>query len=195
MPLQIDRLIATSVDAQTITSNGAPVGGQSSLFFGEIITGATYTTVTSTETIVGSTLMPANTIKGISYPPYLEVAVNVDAGMYEDLILKFYVSETPSIDGITPLEQRTFNDEPGINFGVQLFEAYNNSAYPGGFNFMEFKKNKLIVQSTNLTGGFKVDIFDNFDVSKDLYLTVTAEKLGSPVGVSIISFIMAPFGK
>jgi hypothetical protein len=26
MPLQIDKLIATSVDAQTITSNGAPVG-------------------------------------------------------------------------------------------------------------------------------------------------------------------------
>jgi hypothetical protein len=195
MPLQIDRLIATSIDAQTITSNGAIVGGQSSLFFGEIITGATYTNISSTETIVKSILLPANTIKGIAFP-YFSIILDVDTTTFSDLIIKLYVNETPSIDGISPIIQTTTNNLSFIDLNGQLIQAYYASGFPSSVSLLDFQKNKLIVQSQDsLTYKYNVDIFDNFDVSKDLYLIVTAEKIGSPMGVSVLSYIISSIGK
>jgi len=189
MPLQIDRLIATSVDAQTITSNGAPVGG-SPLFIANINTGSTYTTISSTETIVGTLFVPANSIKGVAYP-YITVDLKAISAYSDNIIIKIYVGDTPSIDGLIPIRQETI-DKQSISIGTSFIEGYGASGFPGSLKYVEYVKDKMIIQSYDPNSETdQVGVFDNFDVSKNLYVTITAEKIGNPIDILFLSTVLS----
>lgn len=190
MPLKVDSLLTNS-----IVLNGTQLIGSKPIV-GKINTETTYTSVGSTEVVIDSLLIPANTINGFMFP-YYGVFLGCDTSSYSDLIIKVYVSPKMSIEGLTPFHQETINDLPSVTISSEFYESYGASPSLSNVNLLEFIGNKMnvLLNDGGLDPVYSTLSIDNFDVSKDLYIIVTAEKIGVTIGVTSLSMFLSTVGK
>lgn len=191
MPLNVDKIetIKLYVDGTEITGDG----GSSNFALGKINVNPLYVTVNSTESLIESILIPKNKLTGINFPNF-QFVLDTDTNSYVDLIIKVYVSETLSFDGLVPLYQETWKNDYAPNGNGQLLQAYFASGFPSNVNSLEFDTNTVkVLYYDNVSYRYYSEVFENFDVSKDLYILVTAEKLGSPIKVGSLSLSLFPF--
>lgn len=191
MPLNVDKIStgSLSVNGNEITGNG----GSSDFIIGKINVNPPYVTIDSTEQIIETFLLTKNTLTGFKFPGF-DFTLDSDTSTYNDLIIKLYVNEINSIDGLTPLYQETFNNEYSPNGGGQLLQAYYSSGFPSNVNSLEFNTNTVkVLYYDNVAYRYYSESFENFDVSKDQYIIVTAEKIGSTLNVRPLSLTVIPF--
>ena len=190
MPLNVDKISTGSLSV-----NGTEITGGDSfnVALGKINLNPLYVTVNSTESLIESILIPKNTLTGISFPSF-QFALDTDTNTYVDLIIKVYVSESLSFDGLIPLYQETWKDNYAPNGYGELLQAYFASGFPSNFNSLEFDANTVkVLYYDDVAYRYYSEVFENFDVSKDLYILVTAEKLGSSINVRPLSLSLFPF--
>ena len=190
MPLNVDKISTGSLSV-----NGIEITGGDSFNFtlGKINLNPLYVTVNSTESLIESILIPKNRLTGINFPNF-QFALDTDTNTYVDLIIKVYVSETLSFDGLVPLYQETWEDNYAPNGYGELLQAYFASGFPSNVNSLEFDANTVkVLYYDNVSYRYYSEVFENFDVSKDLYILVTAEKLGLSINVRPLSLSLFPF--
>lgn len=243
MPLKVDSLVANSITSNVIIMEGSPIGG-TNLFPGKINDTNVFTQVGTSEMKLDSLMVPANSIQGVLEGfPYFSVIVernlppkNGDETAKEklgQLILKLYVSETDSIDGLTPFYQIT-SEQTIINPSGIMLPAYYDSGFPGYGSLVQYDKNKIKILYNNgynstltataqdggdkptmsgdngsvivipgdgggipVIGGqsYTIQTFDNYDVSKNQYLIVTAQATEGQIEAKTLSMVVSLFGR
>lgn len=166
-------------DGSVVTIGGSSASG-SNFFLGKIADPIepSITIGQLNETIVGDYLIPANSLSGIGFPTWTTI-LDFSTDVWEDMnaIIKVYITEEQgNIDGLTPLYQETL--EPAIYAQREqgLYEGYGTSGFPADINSIEYNGDTIrVIYYDNVAYRYYVSDFENFDVSKDLYLTVTVE--------------------
>jgi hypothetical protein len=179
-------------------------GGSNSTFFLGKITDPNDPYITlgqENETIVGDYLIPANTLSGIGIPSWsatVDFSTDQWEGMYA--IFKVYVTEEQgTIAGLNSLYQETFDPAMYVQREHGLYVGYGTSGFPAEFNGIEYIGDKIrVLYYDDVAYRYYVDEFDNFDVTKDLYLTVTlefteSENPGLTVNVKTLQILVLPF--
>lgn len=208
MPLQIDSLIASKIESQTITIQGAPASVLPT-YIGDIYADKQFTTIAQTETAIETLLVPANFLSGLQDSfPYFNVVTETSTSGYSNLTLRVYVSPTTSFtDGIA-LYQETFelSTQPQLT-GTFLNPTLESNTvlrplavkYDGSkISIISQALNKYATQSefeyqipldgTAVAKGndYVISTYDNFDVTTNQYLIITAEMKSNSVGVKTI---------
>jgi hypothetical protein len=180
-------------------------GGSYSTFFLGKITSPSEQPITlgqNTETIVGDYLIPANRLNGIGFPNW-SATLDFSTDQWEDMLAMFKVyitEEQGNIEGLTPLYQETFDPAMYAQREQALCTGYGASGFPTELNGIEYIGDKIrVLYFDNNSYRYYVTEFDNFDVTKDLYLTVTLEFTDDPanpdltVGVKTLQIAIFPF--
>jgi len=220
MPLQIDSLIASKIESQTITIQGAPASVLPT-YIGDIYADKQFTTIAQTETAIETLLVPANFLSGLQDSvPYFNIVTETSTIGYTNLVLRVYVSPTSSFNDGVVLYQETFEDAQENVSPVQpIVRSSNQQQLNGVFlssilesNFsisilaIKYENTKIsiignldraaqaestldFVISPDLpakASGYQVSTFDNFDVTTNQYLIVTAENSRAQIGIKTI---------
>jgi hypothetical protein len=157
------------------------------------------------ETIIGDYLIPANTLSGLGFPSWsatVDFSTDEWGGMLA--VFKVYVTEDQgNIDGLVPLYQETFEPAMYVQRGRDLWFGYGTSGFPADPNGIEYIGDKIrVLYFDNVADRYYVSEFENFDVTKDLYLTVTLEFIEDPqnpassnltVNVKTLQILILPF--
>jgi hypothetical protein len=190
-------------DGDVVTIGGGSSSG-SNFLLGKIadpIEGA-ITIGQEVETIVGDYLIPANTLNGVGYPSWSVILdFSTDEWGNMNAIFKVYVTEEQgNIEGLDPLYQETFTPAMYVQRDHGLYVGYGASGFPDKFNGIEYIGNMIrVLYYDNVAYRYYVTEFENFDVSKDLYLTVTLEFTDDPanpdltVDVKTLQILVIPF--
>jgi hypothetical protein len=154
------------------------------------------------ETIIGDYLIPANTLSGLGFPIW-SVIVDFSTDEWENMnaIFKVYITEEQgNIEGLEPLYQETFTPAMYVQREQGLYVGYGASGFPGDISGVEYIGDKIrVLYLDKVADRYYVDEFDNFDVTKDLYLTVTlefTEDTANPdltVDVKTLQILILPF--
>jgi hypothetical protein len=184
MPLKVNSLFTNS-----IVLNGAELTNTIPSLIGKINYDNPYIIVSSAETILDTFVIPANTFGGISYLPQYSINLDCENGTYDDLIIRMYVTDTETINPFFAFHQETFSNTNSPVIYGDFVSAANTSPSISNVSVLDFVADKIYVLSDdgNLNIKFSVNVYENFDVSKDLYITVTAEKLGTTLGVKSLA--------
>ena len=130
------------------------------------------------ETIVGDYLIPANSLKGIGFPTWSTV-LDFSTDVWEDMnaIIKVYITEEQgNIAGLMPLYQETLESAMYAQREQGLYKGYGTSGFPADVYGVEYNGDMIrVIYYDDVAYRYYVSDFENFDVSKDLYLTVTVE--------------------
>jgi hypothetical protein len=190
-------------DGSVVTIGGGSSSG-SNFFLGKIADpiGPSITIGQLNETIVGDYLITANSLSGIGFPSW-SVVLDFSTDQWGDMngIIKIYITEEQgNIDGLTPLYQETLEAAMYAQRSQGLYTGYGAIPFPADVSGIEYNGDTIrVIYYDNVAYRYYVSDFENFDVSKDLYLTVTVEftedalNPNLTVGVKTLQILILPF--
>lgn len=170
------------MDAQKITLNGASIQPST---IGNIYPDEVYQTITDTEVIVETLLIPANFINGFqTSSPFIGFNAKLNEESYSGLTLRVYVNIVPTIGGELITEQEYPSQFMVIGGGISLnSQLLSQNVDVNVYNIIYNKNQVLVYGGGNTMDSNSVYTFDNFDVSIDQYVIVTAQKSNTPIGL------------
>jgi hypothetical protein len=199
--MPVERILREFQEAIQTLENG----GVSSQFFLGKITDPSASSIAigqELETIIGDYLIPANTLSGLGFPSW-SVVVDFSTDVWEGMnaIIKVYITEEQgNIEGLTPLYQETLEAAMYAQRSQGLYTGYGAIPFPADVSGIEYNGDTIrVIYYDNVAYRYYVSDFENFDVSKDLYLTVTVEftedalNPNLTVGVKTLQILILPF--
>lgn len=195
MPLNVDVLGTGSlvVNNQEVNVSGMNTSYQ------KLNKDWSYITVSTTETVIDSILVPARFSCG-SLTPYVNFAGNLSAGQDQTLTFRIYLNEKPILDGNETLISRPVDNQFVKGIDVEAPAPIDTSTtFSFGASFLEnillnvsysYKdQNKTTidyVESSRMISTYSIGSIETYDCTKQYYAILTATKTGDSIDVASI---------